>query len=67
MNIIMLIYDKTCVALRLAAATFQMPIPMHLGCKVRLPDQSFVVDEGLNLIPSVYSICNILKREAVAH
>ena len=62
--------DKARVALSLDTATFQVPILIHLDYIIRLPDHSFVVGERYNwynLIPSVYTVCNILKKGLVTY
>ena len=62
--------DKARVALSLDTATFQAPILIHLDYKIRFPGHSFVVGERYNwynLIPLVYTVCNILKKGLVTY
>ncbi|EFX66906.1 hypothetical protein DAPPUDRAFT_115916 [Daphnia pulex] len=47
--------DKARVAIRIVAANIQSPILMHLEYQVQLPDDDWVVESGLKLIPSVYA------------
>ena len=56
--------DIAKVPLGLAAATLQEPLLMHLECKVKLPDHSFVVARCHKLNPLVCGVCDVnLKGE----
>ena len=46
----------------LVVASLQAPILMHLECKVRLPDHTFVVASRHTLIPSVYGVCEVRQN-----
>ena len=59
--------DKARVALGLATASLQSPLLMHLDYKVRLPDHTFVVGERHTLIPSVYGIHDLNKKDELTY
>ena len=59
--------NKARVSLRLAAASLQAPILMHIGYKVRLPDHNFVVGPRHSLIPSVYGVCEIRENGELSY
>ena len=59
--------NKARVPLRLAAASLQALILIHMEYKVRPPDHNFVVGPHHTLIRSVYGMCKIKENRELSY